>query len=113
MCELAKKLQDLGDIARNPNLKGGVWASFHSFISISDDLLRNEELFKNSSIIGNRSNEEYYEELKSIRNKFREIFEFELGDSPKFEASKNNKRESHKFRKKIFEFIQSYKGKFL
>lgn len=116
MDSLTKNLQELEVIIANPNLKGGIWESFRLFIRISDGLLKNKEQFLTSSTYKKHSNEELIEELESIRINFEKEFGFRLssnsGLNPRFESLKKG-QQSHKFKKKILEFLQSYRGKFL
>jgi len=113
---LTQMLQNLENIATNPNLNGGVWNSFQLFIKISDGLVRNKEKFQTSPTYKKHSDEELIQELESIRTNFEKEFGFKLslnnGKTPKFESLKNC-HQSQKFKKRIFEFLQSYKGKFL
>ena len=113
---LTQMLQNLEDIAKNPNLNNGIWVSFDLFIKFSDGLLRNKEKFQTSSTYKKHSDEELIHELEGIRKNFEKEFGFRLstnnGQNPKFESLKNG-RQSHKFKKRIFEFLQSYRGKFL
>lgn len=112
MNHIEKNLKTLEEIASNPNLRGGLWNSFSLFISISDDLLDKEALLKNAL----HGADETISELKSIKEKFSKTFGFNLesgnGFGDKFIKMKNNPRESHKSRKKLTNFIQSFKGHF-
>ncbi len=110
-----ENLKKLCEIARNPNLNGGVWNSFYLFISVSDELLRNRGIIENTN-----SKEEFNEiikNLESIREKFKSVFGFELEKTAwygqKFESLKNSKFDAHKFRKKLFLFMRSYMDCFL
>ena len=49
MSYLQEKLAELEKITANPNLRGGLWNSFSLFISISDELLKEEAIFKSTS----------------------------------------------------------------
>ena len=116
MSYLQEKLAELEKITANPNLRGGLWNSFSLFISISDELLKEEAIFKRTSNEIENA-DEIISELKSIKKNFSETFGFNLesgnGFGEKFIKKKENQRESHKFRKKLTEFIQNYKGHFL
>jgi len=113
---LTRMLENLEDIATNPNLNNGVWVSFWLFIKFSDDLLKNKELFKSSTDYRKHTDEEIIKELESIRVNFEKEFGFRLatnnGRNPKFESLKNGKQ-SHKFKAKLCKFIQSYRYHFL
>ena len=108
--DILKKLQDLEDIARDPNHRGGIWASFHIFIRITDELL--EHLLETQSLVRIHSNKDVIQELESIRKRFENEFGFELEDK-RFEKLKNSKSKSHKFKARIYSFLRSYRQHFL
>ena len=116
MNRLTEMLQNLENIAANPNLNGGIWASFELFIKFSDDLLRKKELFKISKDYRRHTDEELIKELESIRENFEKEFGFKLStnnaQNPKFNALKGG-QQSHKFKAKLCKFIQSYRYHFL
>jgi hypothetical protein len=110
-------LRKLEEIARNPNLNGGVCNSFYLFVSISDKLLQKKSLFYYRNKGEGSGNEEIIKALESIRGNFESVFGFRLSGSAKlgdkFESKKNDKKESHKFRNKLSKYIKSYANSFL
>ena len=112
---LTQMLQNLEDIATNPNRNGGIWISFQLFIKFSDGLLRNKELLRTSPNYKEQS-ENLVKELESIRKNFTKEFGFRLGTNndlnERFEIMKNGKQ-SHKFKARLCKFIQSYKNHFI
>lgn len=109
--DILKKLQNLEDIASNPNLRGGIWVSFRLFVYVSDELLENKELLE-QPLVKNHSNKDLIQELESIRKRFENEFGFRLEYDKKFETLKKSKSESHKFKAKICDFLQSYRHHF-
>ena len=113
---ITQMLENLENIAANPNLNGGVLNSLRLFIEISDGLLKNKEKFQASSTYKKHSDEELIQELENIRKNFEKEFGFKLssnnGKNPRFESLKNS-HQSQKFKKRISEFLRNYKGKFL
>ena len=112
MNQLTKMLNNLEEITSNPNLNGGVWNSFQLFIKFSDYLLKYKKLLQNSDLGTKHTNEELIKELENIRENFEMEFGFRLNESNKFEAMKNG-RQSHRFKAKLYNFIQSYKNHFI
>lgn len=110
-------LKKLDEIAKNPNLNGGVCYSFYLFVSISDKLLQKKSLFDRRNNNEESNNDEIIKTLESIRGNFGSVFGFKLlgtdrlGD--KFESKKNDRKESHKFRKKLSQYMKSYANRFL
>ena len=113
---LKQMLQNLEDIATNPNRNGGIWVSFQLFIKFSDGLLRHKEQFETSSTYRKHTNEELIKELKSIRENFEKEFGFKLSGNnsrnTRFEILKNGSQ-SHKFKAKLSKFMQNYRYHFL
>ena len=102
--------QILEEIAQNPNIKNGIWGSLELFIEVSDDLVRriNHDNYVGCLYI----NMEINDLLKGIREKFSEVTKIcDLGKS--YVKAKSDIRKSHIFRRRISQFLKSYRGKFI
>ena len=75
MSYLEQQLKKLEEIARNPNLNGGVYTSFSLFLSISDDLIEKKGVSKSSATSLGISDEILAKELESIRREMAQLQE--------------------------------------
>ena len=111
---LLKNLNQLEEIAENPNAKNGVWNSLSLFISISDKLLENIKDF-DVDLIPQTVRESIIRDLENVRSEFEKLCDIKLEARSlgrRYERARNGSM-AHKFRSKIFNFLKGYQGHFL
>ncbi len=107
------KLRILEEIARNPNLKNGVWNSFEEFITVSDEILDRVE---HDCYIGCLiMSSEIHATLKGIRVSFEKISGIKLGENEFGKAYLKAKAHprNHLLKMKLSKLLKGYRGCFI
>jgi hypothetical protein len=110
MSVLTKNLSLMEEIAKNPNLNGGIWNSLDLFLSAAAEITLNISDFDKLSLPEEKKTA-MIDEIQKIRSDFHE--KCKVKDAENLERKKNSRCDGHRFKAQVSKFLQSYRGHFL
>jgi len=110
MSVLTKNLSLMEDIAKNPNMNGGVWNSLDLFLSAAAEINSNISDFDKLSLSEEKKTA-MIDEIQKIRSDFYQ--KCGVNDTTNLDKKKNSRCYGHKFKAQVSKFLLSYRGHFL